>query len=257
MADALAAEWAKLRSVRSTYFVFAVLGGVLALVALLSFQVAHLWDRANLDQRATVSVASLPEVAGWLAQLCLGVLGVLAISGEFSTGAIRGSLLAVPRRGSLFAAKALAVGTVALAGGSAVTLGAYAISHLVLGDRPIEGYVDDRFPLAVTSGLGAMVFALVAFGLATLMRNAAAAIATLVALWWLLPMLLQLLPATGGRDWAYSLLLLSLPRQAAGLDAMAGTYDAKLPPWAAFLVLAAYAAGALSAAALSFRRRPF
>ncbi|NED58856.1 ABC transporter permease, partial [Micromonospora aurantiaca] len=115
MGGAIAAEWWKLRSVRSTYVVLAVTAAFTGFVLLLAFQMAHVWDGLPADRRDDLLLRPLQELGGWGASLCLAILGVVSVTSEYRTGMIRASLVAMPGRRTLLLAKAAVVGAVALA----------------------------------------------------------------------------------------------------------------------------------------------
>src|SRR5450432_3833887 len=99
----LTAEWTKLRSVRSTMWsLLAFMVVAIGFSALIATVIANTWNnpgnRANHVTLLTDPTAVLFGAGFGLGQLAICVLGVIVISGEYSTGAIRSSLLAVPRR---------------------------------------------------------------------------------------------------------------------------------------------------------------
>ncbi len=75
MGDVVAAEWWKLRSVRSTYVVLAATAIFTGFVLLLAFQMAHVWDGLSADRRDDLLLRPLQELGGWAASLCLAILG--------------------------------------------------------------------------------------------------------------------------------------------------------------------------------------
>ncbi|HXP53924.1 MAG TPA: hypothetical protein VN847_03170 [Streptosporangiaceae bacterium] len=116
--DVLRSEWTKLRSVRSTFWaltVTAVLG--IALGALISAAAAHGYSRLSVSGKLSWDPTNTSLSGMVVAQLAIAVLGVLCISSEYSSGMIRTSLIAVPKRGRLLAAKSLvfAVATLVVA----------------------------------------------------------------------------------------------------------------------------------------------
>src|SRR4051794_36685841 len=104
---ALRAELVKLRTVRSTYLALASAFALALAIGLTDCRhLTHGGDRTGFDPVGT------PLDGFQFAQLAFGVFGVLAVSTEYATGMIRSTLAAVPGRGAVFAAKALAVGGV-------------------------------------------------------------------------------------------------------------------------------------------------
>jgi ABC-type transport system involved in multi-copper enzyme maturation permease subunit len=257
MLDVLAAEWWKLRSVRSTYAVLAVTAAFTGIVVLLAFQMAHVWDGLDADRRDDLLLRPLQEMASWVASLSLGVLGVLSATSEYRTGMIRTSITAVPRRTTLLAAKAAVVAVVAAVAGQAAAVGAFLGTRAVIGDRP---FADQRAPIAqdlpdiVLAGTVVPVFALLGLAFGVLLRSAAGAIVALVFVWHMLPVLVQHLPGPWGER-AGSVMLAGLPRQMAGLSAENSIYGDLLSPGQAAAVLAGYALVPLALAAFVLTRR--
>ena len=106
-ADVLRSEWAKLRSVRSTFWaltVTVVLG--VGLGAVISAAAAHGYAKSSLSGKQSWDPTGISQAGMAIAQLAIVVLGVLCISSEYSSGMIRTSLVAVPKRGRVLAAKA-------------------------------------------------------------------------------------------------------------------------------------------------------
>ena len=258
MIDALAAEWLKLRTLRSTSVVLAVVAVVVALMALLAWWSANMWDGLSPGDRDHLVVSPLPEVTHTLASLCLAVLGVLAFSGEQGTGMIRTTFTVLPSRGRVLAAKAGVVAAFAACTGLAAVLATYAAGRLFIGDRPIRGQsaeaLSRQLPHFLAMSLSITMFALLGLCLAVITRSAVAAIATLVAVWYVLPIVGYNLPAPWG-DRVGSILPGSLAGQLAGTgnpDLVAG---ALLPPLAALAVMAAYVAVPYGVAAVLLARR--
>src|SRR5215472_8885168 len=244
----LSSEWVKIRSVRSTYIVLAITlaGGVLTV--LLAWYAASYWDGATAAARRHFALTPAAPVVGWIAQVCLAILGVLAITSEYATGTIRTSVAAAPRRARLLAAKAAVVGAVSLLAAQAVLFAAFLASHWIIGARPMQFWtapVAVEVPVLLSWGVSAMVFALVGLGLGALLRSAAAAVPAVLALWYVVPIVTMHLPGQAG-VWASALNLVNLPPQLSGAPELsAGQGGAPLPPAAALAVMAGYVMAAL------------
>ncbi|MGZ4417361.1 MAG: ABC transporter permease, partial [Gaiellaceae bacterium] len=92
-------EWTKLRSVRSTrYSLAAAVAFTIGLAALACAVVAHHYPSMSLQDRADFHPLEVNLVGVQLAQLAIVILGILVITGEYSTGMIRASMTAVPKR---------------------------------------------------------------------------------------------------------------------------------------------------------------
>ncbi|WP_248964039.1 ABC transporter permease subunit [Sphaerisporangium perillae] len=255
--DVLRAEWIKVRSVRSTYYTLGVaLGGILLGVAVAWSAVAA-FDGAPPAMRATARVANLEEVVVLVPQLCLGILGVLAITSEYGTEMIATSLMAVPRRWPMLAAKACVLAAIGLVTGPLVVFGTYFASRSIIGDRFNGAYltpVGDKVALLAVSGLSVVVFALLGLGLATVLRSTAGAIVIVVGLVYVVPMVAGNLPEPWSERLG-SVMLPGLPRQIVGEANDHSVFGSLLSPAGAVAVLVAYALLPLAAGALLLRRR--
>ncbi|QXJ26013.1 ABC transporter permease subunit [Actinomadura graeca] len=257
MGDALAAEWWKLRSVRSTYWTLAAAAGIVLLVVLIALQAAHVWDGLPADERARFTLRPLQRLGPWAASLCLAVLGVLTATSEYRTGTIGTSLTAVPRRGRLLAAKAVVVGAVSLAAGEAAALASCLGTRLAVGGRP---FPDQREPVLhdlpgfAVEGTSVAMFALLGLSLGLLLRSAAAAITTVVLIWHVLPLAVSHLPGPWNTRIG-SVMPGGLAAQASGLTTEHSIYGDVLPPGVAAVMMLAYSAVPPALAALVFSRR--
>ncbi len=117
--DVLRSEWTKLRSVRSTFWaltVTVVLG--IALGAVISAATAHGYAKFSVSEKLSWDPTGVSGAGMAIAQLAIAVLGVLCISFEYSSGMIRTSLIAVPKRGRVLAAKSLVFAGVTFVAGA-------------------------------------------------------------------------------------------------------------------------------------------
>ena len=124
--DVLRSEWTKLRSVRSTFWALTVTVVVgIGLGAVISAAAAHGYAKSSASAKLSwdPTGASLDGVA--IATLAIAVLGVLCISSEYSSGMIRTSLIAVPKRGRVLAAKSLVFAVVTFAVGEVTSFVAF------------------------------------------------------------------------------------------------------------------------------------
>jgi ABC-2 type transport system permease protein len=254
MTGLLAAEWWKIRSLRSTYYVLAVVVVTVALSAVMAWNGARTWDggsaevRATWDQTQPIEHVMLP-----LVQLCMAVLGVLAITAEYSTGMIRTSLVVAPRRGQTLLAKATIVGALALVVGELSVWGMHVVAELIVGGRPIANYeapLSDQVLPLFALGLSVTGVALVGCGLGAVLRSTAGAIATLCTVLFVLPILVgAFLP----QSWGERMNSILLPSLAGQLSDLSGA--GVLSPPGALAVLVAYVAVVLGAGTLLIRRR--
>ena len=245
--DLLVSEWTKFRSVRSTYWslLVAVVTPVAA-SALVAFAFAN--------QRAPGPPPDplLPEVISLeYAVIAVSVLGVLAFSSEYSTGLIRTTFTAAPRRRAVLAAKAVVLGAVTLAAGELVAFTSFGLVQAILAGHH-QGVSLSRpgVPGAVlAAGLLLCVCALLGLALGSVIRHTAGGIAATIAV-IVLPSVLDLLPAPwNGRIGRFT--LLQAGRQVTALHPAANLFS---PGWS-LLVLLAWPAAALAAAAVLITRR--
>ncbi|TDC04995.1 ABC transporter permease [Nonomuraea longispora] len=256
-AGVLASEWIKLRSVRSTHLILVLGISAVLLGYALANMAAGMYDDAPPQQRLSARIADIEEVVAIVPQLCMGILGTLAITSEYATGMIRTSLTIVPRRWPMLVAKSAVVGALGLITGATAVFGTYAVTRWVLGDRFSGAYTAvfaDRLPLLIAISVSVPVFALLGLGLGALMRSSAGAIAILVGLVYVIPMIIGNIPEPWSERLG-SVMIGALPREITGDTITTSVYGSLLPPALAAAVLVAYAALPLLAAAWLMRRR--
>ncbi|RNL86042.1 ABC transporter permease [Halostreptopolyspora alba] len=253
MAAALAAEWLKLRSVRSTWVTVAVVGVVVLVTALATWNGVNAWENATTAEGRLRWETARPmeRITFPFTQFCVGVLGVLAFTSEYGTGMIRSTFAAVPRRGTVLTAKVGAVGGATFVTGLAGVTAMHLTGRWIVGDRPFDAYAD---PVAeavgplLAMGLSVAVVALVGMGVGAVLRSTAGTLVTLAVLVFVLPTIAGFLPD----PWNERIGAV-LPAQLSAQ--VAGSTDPVLPPLVALTVLAGYAATALGAAAVAISRR--
>ena len=198
-AGVLRSEWTKLRTLRSTrwslLFAFLAMAGLGPLVA--AVQMAH-WTQLAPPDRATYDSVNTAVGGAHLAQLAVGVLGVLVISGEYSTGMIRSSFMAVPRRLPVLWAKVIVFAAVVFV----VMLIASLISFYGVQAIVTQHHAQRTLgsPGALRTVIGAALYQTVlgamCVGLGAMLRNTAGGIATFVGLLFVLPGISAILPAS-------------------------------------------------------------
>lgn len=180
---ALAAEAIKFRSLSSTAVTLAcavALGIGLGITGTAS--VADDWATMSDADRAAFDAVGASFGGLQLAQLAFGVLGVLIVSTEYATGAIRTTMTAVPRRITGFAAKALLLTAVTLPLGELLAFAAYALGQHALGPAHAVHIGEPGVLRAVASaGMYLWVVAMVGFGLGALVRHTPGAFAAMFA----------------------------------------------------------------------------
>ena len=250
------AEWTKIRSVRSTVWtLIAFVVVTVGFTALLTLAISANWSQAQPAQRAaTVSdpVATILGTGLEFGQLAIAVLGVLVITNEYSTGMIRSSLLAVPKRLPMLVAKALVFTVLVLVIGEIVALCSFFVGGAILHSHAPVSLGDPGVTRAVIgAGLFLAVLGLFSLAIGALMRHSAGAICTAIGVVFVLPIIGAFLPGSWGQhihDY--------LPSQAGSVIAQAheGLHQT-LSPWQGFGVFCAESAILLAAAFYLLKRR--
>jgi hypothetical protein len=248
-------EWIKLFTVRSTYWtVLLAAFGMVAFGAVLCAAYArHYGTLSAADRRAFDPVAY--SLSGFfLAQLAVGVLGVVVITSDYATGSIRSTFAAAPQRSTVLAAKAAVFGTVAAVTGIVSSIAAFYAGQAILASKGIQYRSADPHALrsVIGTGLYLAVLGLLALGLGTLIRRTAGAVAAVVGLVIILPVVIQALPSS----WQDAITRY-LP-SAAGQAIIGRTKFVPpgplLSPGPGFTLFCAYAAVALITAAIVLNR---
>ena len=187
--DLVAAEWIKLRSLRSTYLML-VAAAVIALA--IGALVCNL-DASQAAQLApgqhTVDPLADSFVGFAIAQLIFAALGVLTMTGEYSSGLIRSTFAAIPARRAVLAAKAAVISVTALAVGLGTALAAFLAGQAILSGQHLG--ISLGHPGAaraiIAAGLFLPAVALTGLALGVLIRNAAGALAVMAAVLFVVP----------------------------------------------------------------------
>lgn len=251
-------EWIKLRSLRSTLYTLA--SAVVTLVGFGALAAGRVTGQlegrhgGGPSERFGTDATSISLAGLTLTQMIIGVLGVLLISGEYSTGMIRSSLTAVPTRLPVLWAKVLVlcgvVGSVMLA----AVLAAFFASRAVLAGKDMDVALTADGVLGALVGAAAYLTGVGVLGMAlgALLRSTAGAISTLFAVLLVVPGLLGLvLPARWGD--AVGPYLPSNAGQS--FTTAADTGAGLLAPTAGVAVFLGYLVVLLAAAALALMRR--
>ncbi|MFK3979754.1 ABC transporter permease [Micromonospora sp. NPDC050397] len=251
--DTVAAEWMKLRTVRSTYaFLAAGLAATLLGMLVLSLLIGS-FDRATAAEQANYETADLTVVVMPFVEFFVGAIGAMLITTEFATGTIGPGLLAVPQRRTLLGAKAAIAGMLGILGGSLFALLTLGGAALLLGNRPAPlnpwPTWTDALPTVFCAALVVMVTSAVALGLGAVLRSTASTLLTLGGLVLVAPVFAHFLPTTWHLRFA-SVLLPNLTPQLAG-----NNHPYLLSQVGAVAVTVAYVVLALGAGLFGFTRR--
>jgi len=259
-AGTTAAEWIKFRTLRSTVWTL-----VTTVVLMVGISVLAAWGSTTelADASAAqggMNVAMLLSAGYQLAQLGVAVLGVLIVTGEYSTGMVRSTFTAVPRRLPVLGAKALVLSAAVIA----VTVVSMALSYLAT--MPFHDTLNARFDLSdsetlrMTIGLPLYLVAigLLSFAVGALVRHSAGALTGIIALLLVIENVLMMiplraievispfLPSTAGRRLLFDSDML------ASLDATSSA--AHLTPWQGYAVLVTWVVALVALAAMRLRR---
>jgi len=238
--DVLRSEWTKLRSVRATFWsltVTVVLG--IALGAVISAAAAHGYAKSSISNKLSWDPTGVSLAGVAIASLAIAVLGVLCISSEYSSGMIRTSLTAVPKRGRVLAAKSLVFAAVTFVVGEATSFAAFFAGQAIIsGHAPHAALGDPGVARAVAgAGLYLTVLAVLSVAAGTLLRHPAAAITCVIAVLFVLPAIAQALPDSWRNPvtefW---------PTQAGGQLTSVHTAAHTLQPWPGFGVMCLFVA---------------
>ena len=250
--DALRSEFTKIKSTRSTYWTLLALVvvcvGIGALTCAGTASHPQGVSPTNFD-------ATQQSLAGlYVGQLVIAVLGALTITSEYSTGMIRTTLSVQPRRGVVFAAKALVFAAVTLVTGLIASFGSFFVGQAILSSHHLSATLGE--PNVLRAVIGGALFltacGMLAYGLGAILRHTAAAISAAIGLLFVLTVLVQFLPHTWQNNvdkWMPALAGSQIwtTKATGGPDLFSA--------WPGFAVLAGYAAVAIIAGLVCFRTR--
>ncbi|MPQ98430.1 ABC transporter permease subunit [Modestobacter sp. I12A-02628] len=251
-AGLLRGEWLKLRSLRSTWW---TLGAGLLLMVGLGALISGTYTPGAQGPDgggagAVVDPVTLSLSGSGIAQLLVAVLGVLVVSGEYSSGTVRGTFAAVPRRWPVVAAKAAVLGGVLLVTTTIAAFAAFSLGQVTYGSGAATLSTDGALRVVVGTGLYLTGVGLLAMAITWLLRSTAASIATVVVLMLVLPAISGLLPDSWG-----DVLEKWLPTQAGSAIMTLVTDSTMFSPWAGLAVMVGWVALLFAAGTALLRRR--
>lgn len=254
---ALHAEWTKLRTVSGPAW---LLLGIAALTIAVSAAAA---GAAHCPQNLTcpVDTTKLSLTGIQFGQALAAILAVLAFCNEYSTGMIRVTLAAMPRRHTVFAAKAILIAGLVLVAGAVAVFGSVLAGHLILpghgftaarGFQPVWLSYGPTLRAACGSVLYLALIALLSLGVAVIVRDSAVAIGTVLALLYMFPIVLAFI---GNEHWQQRLERWTPTISGLTIQDTTGLRGLPITPWAGLGVLAIWAGAALLAGTLALRLR--
>ena len=243
-------EWQKLRTVRSTRYVLALFA--VSMIGLAVIVLSHEgYPRMSAADRATFDPTHDCFIGLVLGQLLLGVVGVLTITSEFSSGMIRATFAAAPRRPLVLGAKAAVLGAVTLVTGEIVAFAAFLAGQAALPAPAPHATLGQPGVLRAVLVAGAYpaLMALIGLGLGAIIRHTAGAICALVGVVFVLPLLFSLDASV--RNTAQQFLPDTMRNSLIAVKPVAHL----LSPGLTFGLLGGYALVALAAGAWALTRR--
>ena len=243
-------EWIKLRSVRSTWW---ALGAFAATtigtgVLICALAAAH----AASGKHVGISGATLSLYGTYLAPLTIGVLGALAVTGEYMTGMIRSTLTAVPNRMPVLRAKLGVFAALALIVSEVCVFVTFLVGQAILAHSGVGASLGDPgvFGAVFGTGLYITITGLLGMALGSVIRNTAAVISTMFGVMVVLPVLVGLLPPTWTSHFAPY-----LPSNAGQAIMNVQPVAGFLAPWTGLAMFAGYTVAVVAAAAILLKRR--
>jgi len=285
----IASEFTKIRSVRSTYWTIAALVIVgVGIAALIGFGIANNihnqpWNKAGTDGTQSILTPFL-----FIGQLIIAVIGAMVITSEYSTGMIRTSLTAMPRRGTVYLGKLIVLTSVTLVVSLVTSFIAFFVGSATLSGSGVAGSLFHNVTIpanvnmspgpngpgngppsytfvgtdVITSGhvlmaiIGSALFvtavALIAFGLGAIIRHTAGAITSTIGLMFVLSIIIQLLPDT----WRWDIMRFFPDAAGRVISVTIGPDNPHLwSAWPQFLVTVIWAVVLVGAGGYLFRKR--
>ncbi|MEV7682893.1 ABC transporter permease [Streptomyces sp. NPDC088341] len=250
----LRSEWTKIRTVSSTtWTLISALVVTVALGAALSALLNSTFDELSAPQRATFD-PTLTSFSGMvLGQLAMVVFGVLVVGSEYSSGMIRTSLAAVPRRATFLFAKVLVAGALALVVGLVTGFLAFFLGQALLGEHGTGIGEPNVLRAVIGSGLYMALIALFSMGVAAMLRSSILSLGILMPFFFLVSQILAAVPVAKDvahyfPDRAGSRILQVVPD---AMDSEAAPYG----PWGGLGILVLWVAAALLGGYLVLKKR--
>ncbi|AEW98203.1 ABC transporter permease subunit [Streptantibioticus cattleyicolor] len=246
-------EWIKFRSLRSTYLTLLI--GVVVMIgiaALACWATANRWPHLPMGEKEGFDAAGRSIDGFMFAQLAIGVLGVLVISGEYATGMIRATLAAVPKRLPVLWAKLLVFGSVTLVVTAVASLVSFFVGQAMLSAQHIQTSLSASGVPRVVLGtaLYLTLVGLFGVGMGTVTRSTPGGIAGVFGTVLVLPLILHALPSS----WVDAIGPY-LPSNAGQALTVLHAEPHQLAPWTGFGVFCLYVAAVIAAGAVVLKRR--
>jgi hypothetical protein len=249
----LHSEWTKLRSLRSTYWGVGVVAvAVLGIAIVMGVRWADVLAGDPPDKRSGFDSTNTVLGGVYLAQVVVGALAVLAITGEYGTGMIRATFAAVPQRRAVLFAKLIVLSVSVFVLSEVLCFASFEVGQALLARRDFGASLGDPGVLRAVFGGGLYLTAVagLGFGIGALVRHTAGALSTFFGVLFALTVLSDLLPT----DWRNHVINYLPANAGSQIFTVVPAHDA-LPPWVGLGVLCLYAAAALLSGFLLVERR--
>jgi ABC-2 type transport system permease protein len=246
-------EWTKFRSLRSTrYTLLATVGLTVGLALAAAILVVTQWGTMTAADKATFQPLNVSLVGANIGVMVIGVLGVLMMTSEFSTGLVSSTFAAVPKRLPVLWGKAIVYFVIALAVTVPAMVIAFVGTQAILSGTHVQiDFGHSGVPRAVFgSALYLTIGGLLGIGLGGIFRSTAAAVTSLTVILFVMPVLVFILPAGVANS-----IRLYLPGNAGQAIMNIVPQAHSLAPWVGLGVFAAYACAAIAVAAVLLVRR--
>ncbi|WP_421732545.1 ABC transporter permease [Cellulomonas sp.] len=269
-AHLLRSEWIKFWTVRSTFWTLGVF--LVAMVALTPL-ITLAFNNAPPASEGGPTAADLDplntfQVGIWLGQFAVAILGALTITGEYTTGMIRTSLTAAPKRLPVLWSKAVVAGASMFAFALIAVAASAGVQWVFFHNVGLNVDLGDSQQVRALAGMALYIatIGMLAFAFGALMRHSAAAVSTILGLVLLVPIILQVIPWNPTKELAYFLpgsmfglpsagpLITMTDQQIAQMQA-GQTIGAQLTAWQGYGVLVAWVVVVLAIAAVLLKRR--
>jgi ABC-2 type transport system permease protein len=246
-------EWTKFRSLRSTrYTLLTTVGLTVGLALAAAILVVSQWGTMPVASKATFQPLNVSLVGASIGVMVIGVLGVLMMTSEFSTGLVSSTFAAVPKRLSVLWAKAIVYSVIALAVTVPAMLVAFLVTQAILSGNHVQ--IDFGHSGVARAVLGAALYLTIAgllgIGLGGIFRSTAAAVTSLTVILFVMPVIVFILPESLSNS-----IRPYLPGNAGQAIMNIVPQAHTLAPWVGLGVFAAYALAAIGCAAVLLVRR--
>ncbi|QHC31413.1 ABC transporter permease subunit [Streptomyces sp. HF10] len=251
VAQTLRSEWTKIRSVSSTGWTLSVAVVVtVGIGMLISALTRNQYDSMPIQERLTFDPTFVSFAGMTLGQLAMIVFGVLVVTNEYSTGMIRVSLAAVPRRGVFLSGKLAVAGALALVVGMVTSFATFFLGQAMLG--PYRAGLGDPGVLRAVAGGGLYLTLIAVFsmGVATMLRSPLLSLGILMPFFFLISNILAAVDAT-------KKIAQYLPDQAGSriMQAVPHPDDTPYGPWGGLGIMALWVIAALAGGYALLRHR--